>query len=48
MGDALPKNFSPTLLAGYTLLNGALPGNPATSPKQVTISYTTRLSYEDA
>ena len=47
-GDALPKNFSPTLVAGYTLLNGALPGDPATSPKQVTISYTTRLSYEDA
>ena len=46
--DATPKNFAPVLLAGYTLLNGAVPGNPSTSPKQVTISYTTRLSYEDA
>lgn len=46
--DTDPKNFSPTLLAGYSLLNGALPGDPTTAPKQVTISYTTRLSYEDA
>jgi len=46
--DARPRNFAPVLLAGYTLLNGAVPGNPITSPKQVTISYTTRLSYEDA
>lgn len=46
--DDVPKNWSPTLLAGYTLLNGNLPGNPSTAPRQVTISYTTRLSYEDA
>ncbi len=46
--DIEPRNFAPTLLAGYTLLNGAAPGDPFTSPKQVTISYTTRLSYEDA
>lgn len=46
--DARPRNFAPVLLAGYTLLNGQSPGNPTTSPKQVTISYTTRLSYEDA
>lgn len=46
--DARPRNFAPVLLAGYSLLNGAVPGNPSTSPKQVTISYTTRLSYEDA
>lgn len=46
--DIQPKNFAPTLLCGYTLLNGALPGDPTTAPKQVTISYTTRLSYEDA
>ncbi len=44
----VPTNFSPTLLAGYTLLNGSVPGNPSTAPKQVTISYTTRLTYEDA
>lgn len=44
----VPTNFSPTLLAGYSLLNGSLPGNPSTAPKQVTISYTTRLTYEDA
>lgn len=41
-------NFQPTLLAGYTILNGNLPADPATGPKQVTISYTTRLSYTDA
>lgn len=46
--DTTPKNFSPTLLAGYTLLNGSVPGDPSTAPKQVTISYTARLSYEDA
>ena len=46
--DAKPRNFAPVLLAGYTLLNGSVPGNPTTSPKMVTISYTTRLSYEDA
>ena len=46
--DTLPKNFDPTLVAGYTLLNGGVPGDPTTAPKQVTISYTTRLSYEDA
>ena len=46
--DVIPKNFSPVLMAGYTLLNGAVPGNPTTAPKQVTISYTTRLSYEDS
>jgi len=46
--DNLPKNFDPTLLAGYSLLNGSAPGDPTTAPKQVTISYTTRLSYEDA
>ncbi len=44
----VPTNFSPTLLAGYSLLNGSLPGNPTTAPKQVSISYTTRLTYEDA
>lgn len=46
--DDTPKNFAPVLLAGYTLLNGANPGDPSFSSKQVTISYTTRLSYEDA
>lgn len=46
--DARPRNFAPVLLAGYSLLNGANPGNPSTSSKQVTISYTTRFSYEDA
>lgn len=44
-----PEDFSPVLMAGYSLLNGASPGLPsATIPKPVTISYTTRFSYEDA
>ena len=47
--DGQPNNFSPVLCAGYTLLNGANPGVPsALSFKPVTISFTTRLSYEDA
>jgi len=41
--------FQPVLLAGYTLLNGATPPSPdAVAPKPVSISFTTRLIYEDA
>ncbi len=44
-----PTNFSPSLLCGYTLLNGFVPPTPdASAPKPVQLSYTTRLSYEDA
>lgn len=47
--DLYPTNFDPVLCAGYTLLNGATPPVPdATAPKPVTISFTTRLHYEDA
>ena len=46
--DQQPSNFAPMVMAGYTLLNGATPAPPATGPQQVTISYTARLSYEDA
>lgn len=42
-----PNNFGPTLLVGFSLINGAIP--PALgSGKQLTCSFTTRLSYEDA
>lgn len=42
-------NFSPVLLCGYSLLNGFVPPTPdASAPKPVQLSYTTRLSYEDA
>lgn len=41
--------FEPVLLAGYSLLNGATPAAPGpAAPKPVTISFTTRLVYEDA
>lgn len=41
--------FEPILLAGYSLLNGATPAAPGPSaPKPVSISFTTRLIYEDA
>lgn len=41
--------FEPLLLAGYSLLNGATPAAPGpAAPKPVTISFTTRLVYEDA
>lgn len=41
--------FQPLLLAGYTPLNGATPPAPdASAPKPVTISFTTRLIYQDA
>ena len=46
--DVIPKNFSPVLIAGYSLLNGSTPAVPPAAPKQVTISFTTNLSYEDA
>lgn len=46
--DPFPNNFMPVLLAGYTLLNGSTPAEPDVAPKPVTISYTTRLTYEDA
>lgn len=41
-------NFEPVLLAGYTLLNGATPPSPdAAAPKPVSISFTSRLIYQD-
>ena len=44
-----PNNFDPVLMVGYTLLNGAVPPAPdAAAPKPVTLSFTSRLSYEDA
>nr|DAF46520.1 MAG TPA: Capsid protein [virus sp. ctjzo7] len=46
--DPFPNNFNPVLLAGYSLLNGSTPAEPDVSPRPVTISYTTRLTYEDA
>jgi len=47
-GDVRSKNFQPVLLAGYSLLNGNIPADPTIAPKQMTISYTVNLSYEDA
>lgn len=47
--DLYPQNFNPVLCTGYSLLNGATPGIPdPTAPRPVTLSYTSRLVYEDA
>ena len=46
--DPYPSNFNPVLCAGYSLLNGATPAAPDVAPKPVSISYTTRFTFEDA
>lgn len=43
-----PEGFDPMVLMSYCCLNGYNPPSPAGAPRQVTFSYTTRMSYEDA
>ena len=47
--DLYPTNFDPVLCVGYTLLNGQTPPAPdQTAPAPLTVSFTSRLHYEDA
>lgn len=48
VNTAIPENFAPVLCAGYTLLNGSTPASPPLAPTPVTLSFTTRLTFEDA